>query len=64
MNRNKLERYLRGHDCFFHHHGGGHDSWFKRNSSKSATIPRHNEIKFPIVRSICRDLGIPPPPEK
>jgi len=27
VNRRELERHLRAHGCFLHHHGGKHDIW-------------------------------------
>ena len=33
-------------------------------TTRFAPVPRHGEIKPPTVRSICRDLGVPPPAEK
>jgi len=64
MNRRKLERHLRSHDCVFHSHGGDHDKWRRRGLPLGTTVPRHNEIKPGTVKGICRDLGIPLPPEK
>jgi len=64
MNRRKLERHLRRHNCAFHSRGGEHDKWRRLDAPLGTMVPRHNEIKTGTAKSICRDLGIPPPPEK
>ena len=64
MNRRKLERWLKDHDCHLERHGGGHDIWMREGSIKGVPVPRHNEIKRETVTSICRSFGIPKPPEK
>lgn len=64
MNRRKLERHLTSHNCFLRRHGGSHDGWSRRDAALYTSVPRHNEIDPGLVRSICRDLGIPPPAEK
>jgi hypothetical protein len=33
-----------------------------RKGAERETIPRHNEIKKFLARSICRDLSVPVPP--
>ncbi len=62
MNRRQLERHLREHGCFFHHHGGNHDIWVNPANLAQAPVPRHNWIKRGTVRGICRILGVPRPP--
>ena len=64
MNKKKLERHLKEHDCSFGHHGAEHDVWRRNDLRGRAAVPRHNEIKYPTARSICSELGIPPPPGK
>ena len=64
MNTAKLMRHLTEHGCLFSRHGGGHDIWRNSNGSLRAAVPRHRETAPALVRAICRDLGIPPPPEK
>ncbi|MGO8902201.1 MAG: type II toxin-antitoxin system HicA family toxin [Isosphaeraceae bacterium] len=62
MKRRRLEQHLRVHDCEFMRHGARHDLWLNPSNQQTVTIPRHSEIKLPIVRSICRQLGVPEPP--
>ena len=64
MNRKKLERHLKDHGCFFHHHGGDHDVWWNAHEVRSAPVPRHKEVAAYTARAICRELGIPVPSEK
>ncbi len=64
MNRKKFERYLTQCNCALHSHGGGHDKWRRLDTPRGTMLPRHKEIKPGTVKSICADLGIPPPPEK
>jgi predicted RNA binding protein YcfA (HicA-like mRNA interferase family) len=64
MNTGKLKRHLATHGCLFSRHGGSHDVWRNSDGSLRTAVPRHREISPGLVRSICRDLGIPPPPEK
>ncbi|MCC5804784.1 MAG: type II toxin-antitoxin system HicA family toxin [Opitutales bacterium] len=42
--------------------GGSHSIWMNPNSGEIQAIPRHNEIKKFTAKSICRKLGIDPPP--
>ena len=62
MNRRKLEKHLRDHDCQFDHHGGGHDIWVHPANGTTSPVPRHNNIPRGTTRSICKQLGIPLPP--
>jgi mRNA interferase HicA len=62
MDRRKLEAHLRSHGCELHHHGGKHDVWWNPETEATASIPRHKTVKKPTARAICRDLGVPLPP--
>jgi predicted RNA binding protein YcfA (HicA-like mRNA interferase family) len=64
MNRKKLERYLTQQGCAYHSHGGDHDKWRRQGTPFGTVLPRHKEIKPGTVKAICKDLGIPLPPEK
>jgi hypothetical protein len=64
MNRGKFTRHLLAHGCFLHHHGANHDAWTKGGQKKIVSLPRRRNVDPSIIRAICRDLGIPPPPEK
>jgi len=58
-----LERHLKNHGCSFKREGGSHTLWQNKNG-KCTTIPRHNEIKNPTARNICKELEIPMPLKK
>jgi predicted RNA binding protein YcfA (HicA-like mRNA interferase family) len=64
MNRRKLLRHLMQHNCALFAHGGEHDKWRRLDAPLGTMVPRHTEIKPGTVNGICRDLGIPVPPEK
>jgi hypothetical protein len=64
MKRRDLESHMVLHGCYLHHHGGSHDIWINPITARKAPVPRHNEIKTPTARGICRSLGIPMPPGK
>jgi len=49
--------------CVLLRHGGRHDFWINPTSGAQSAVPRHNELKKGIVRAICRQLGIPDPPQ-
>jgi mRNA interferase HicA len=40
---------------------GGRHSFWGADAERSTAVPRHREISHPLVRKICKDLGIPPP---
>ncbi len=64
MNRRKLERHLQSFGCVFQHHARGHDIWCKPDEQRTSAIPRHVDINTFTMKSICKDLNIPPPREK
>ena len=64
MKRREVDRHLRSHGCFLHHHGAGHDIWMNPATQARAPVPRHAEIKAGTVRGICRILGVPAPTAK
>ena len=45
MTRKALERHLREHGCFLHHHGGSHDIWVNGTSGAQAPVARHATLK-------------------
>ncbi|MBN1855075.1 MAG: type II toxin-antitoxin system HicA family toxin [Pirellulales bacterium] len=61
VNRIELERHLREHGCFLHHHGGHHDIWINPENMRKVSVPRHQEIKKGTVRGICHRLDVPTP---
>jgi len=56
LKRRDLERHLREHGCHLIDEGGNHTRW--AGPAKSA-VPR--EIDYRLARTICKQLGIPPP---
>ena len=64
MKKTRLVRYLVSHGCFQYRQGSDHEFWCSADGQRKAAVPRHVEIKTPTMRRICRDLGIPVPPEK
>ncbi len=61
MNRRESEGHLRAHGCRLHPHGAKHDIWIDSASKSKAPLPRHKALKTPLVRGVCRKLGIPSP---
>lgn len=59
MKPRDLERHLRDHGAELASEGASHSVWAREQ--RSAAVPRHKEIKFTVVRSICRTLGVAPP---
>ena len=64
MKRKTFERPLAAHGCALHHHGGSHDVWLNGKSLAMSAIPRHDELKFGLVRAVCKQLGVPVPDGK
>lgn len=63
MKKQHLVKYLLKHGCRLAREGE-HEYWHSADGTSGAAVPRHREIKTGTARSICRDLGIPVPPEK
>ncbi|HEX9405728.1 MAG TPA: type II toxin-antitoxin system HicA family toxin [Thermoanaerobaculia bacterium] len=61
MKRRDFEQHLRKHGCYLRREGKGHTVFTNPSNEKSASVPRHTEIKTPTLRRICRDLEIPVP---
>jgi mRNA interferase HicA len=61
MKRRDLLRHLSDHGCRLLREGGKHSYWCDANNTRRSAIPRHAEIKEPVVRAICKDLGVPLP---
>jgi mRNA interferase HicA len=60
MKRRELERHVRAYGARPIDEGGNHTRWAGPTGKRSA-IPRHREIGYHLARSICKQLGIPPP---
>jgi len=63
MKRAELERHLRSHDVepVPGRSRAGHEAWRHPASGAKSFIPRHREIGVGLARTICKQLGIPPP---
>jgi predicted RNA binding protein YcfA (HicA-like mRNA interferase family) len=61
VKRAALLRHLQAHGCVALREGGSHSIWTNPQTRRKEAIPRHNEIKRHLARSICRNLSVPPP---
>jgi predicted RNA binding protein YcfA (HicA-like mRNA interferase family) len=61
VKRVDLIRYLEQHGCLLHREGGNHSIYVNPQTRRGSAVPRHREIKEPVVAKICRDLDIPKP---
>lgn len=62
MKRRALLGHLQEHGCVPHREGGSLSIWLNPQTGRKEAIPRHNEIKMFLARSICRNLSVPIPP--
>ena len=62
MKRRALLGHLQEHGCIVIREGGSHSIWANPRTGRKEAIPRHNEIKKHLARSICRNLSVPVPP--
>jgi len=62
MKRRALLGHLQEHGCMFVREGASHSIWNNPQTGRKESIPRHNEIKKHLARSICRNLSVPVPP--
>jgi predicted RNA binding protein YcfA (HicA-like mRNA interferase family) len=61
MKRRAFEKHLKALGCFLHHHGGNHDVWINERNLKRSPLPRHADIPAPLVKAICKQLGVEVP---
>jgi predicted RNA binding protein YcfA (HicA-like mRNA interferase family) len=61
LKRRDLERHLREHGCHLIDEGGNHTRWGGPANKQRSAVPRHREIDYRLARTICKQLGIPPP---
>ncbi|MCI0486412.1 MAG: type II toxin-antitoxin system HicA family toxin [Blastocatellia bacterium] len=54
MKRADLIRHLKAHGCELLREGRKHSVYVLRSAHKTATVPRHREIKSPTAIKICR----------
>ncbi|MGD0811982.1 MAG: type II toxin-antitoxin system HicA family toxin [Verrucomicrobiota bacterium] len=48
--------------CAPERENGSHSIWSNPHTGRKESIPRRNEIKKHLARSICRNLSVPDPP--
>jgi predicted RNA binding protein YcfA (HicA-like mRNA interferase family) len=61
MKRRALLAHLQEHGCVSVREGASHSLWSNPQTRRKEAIPRHNEIKKHLARSICRNLSVPVP---
>lgn len=61
MKRRDFEHHLREHGCVFGKEGARHTTFVNPRNRRSASVPRHTEIKKGVVFGICKWLEIPDP---
>ena len=61
MKRIDRIKELEGLGCELVRHGGKHDWYRNPNTGVAQPVPRHREIKPPLARGICRQLGVSAP---
>ncbi|WP_374688926.1 type II toxin-antitoxin system HicA family toxin, partial [Promineifilum sp.] len=61
MKRRALIKHLKEQGGELLREGSRHSVYWNPNSSKTSTVPRHNEIKDTLVLKICKDLDITRP---
>jgi hypothetical protein len=57
MKRRALEKQLRRAGCYLKREGSNHSPWTNPRTGVVEAIPRHNEVKEPLAKSILRNLG-------
>jgi hypothetical protein len=57
-------KHLSEHRCEPLRDEGPHTVVKNLANGKQSSVPRHREIKTTTARKICKDLDVPPPPEK
>jgi predicted RNA binding protein YcfA (HicA-like mRNA interferase family) len=61
MKRRDLLRHVERQGCYLDREGSRHSIYRNPGNGRCAPIPRHQEIKEPVVRAICDQLGIARP---
>jgi mRNA interferase HicA len=59
MKRRALLGHLQAHGCVLVREGASHSIWSNPQTGRKEAVPRHNEIKKHLARSICRNLSVP-----
>jgi mRNA interferase HicA len=58
MKRRELLAHLQQEGCQLLREGGSHSIWVNPATGRKEAVPRHNEVKRHLTRSICRNLSI------
>ncbi len=61
MKRRELLAHLQQHGCGLLRGGANHSIWVNPATGRKEAVPRHNEIKRHLARSICRNLSVEVP---
>lgn len=61
MKRRDLIKHLLANGCSLVREGHSHGIYTNPTTGQRVPVPRHREIPEPLVRVICRQLGIPSP---
>jgi predicted RNA binding protein YcfA (HicA-like mRNA interferase family) len=61
LKRRALERHLRQHGAEAIEEGANHTKWRGPTGGRSV-VPRHTELGSGVVIAICKQLGVPKPP--
>ncbi len=62
MKRRALLSHLQEYGCVSVREGASHSIWGNPHTGRKEAIPRHNDIKKHLARSICHHLSVPVPP--
>jgi mRNA interferase HicA len=61
MKRRDFIQHLNAHGCVLLREGRSHSIFVNHVSGVRAPVPRHRELPEPLLRSICKQLGVPAP---
>lgn len=58
MKRRELVSHLQQQGCQLLREGSNHSIWTNPATGRKEAVPRHQEIKRHLARSICRNLSV------
>jgi mRNA interferase HicA len=61
MKRRDFERHLRDSGCVFGKEGARHTTFVNPRNRRTASVPRHTELKKGLVLAVCKALEIKDP---
>jgi mRNA interferase HicA len=64
LKRKEFVKYLNLHGCQVIKEGSSHSIVKNLNTGKKTTLPRHKNIEYFTLISICKQLGIKKPDQK